>query len=116
MAVASLSHSQVYHLLEGLSPTAVLAAARITDSPLVAQRLEQYLRELRPIAPALDGQDLISMGVPQGPLVGEILHKLKNAKLDQLISTEAEERKLVRELLTTVTTPPATAGGFSGNA
>lgn len=101
LARSSLSRSRLCHLVAGFAPAAVAAVARITDSPLASQRLEQYLRELRFIVPALNGRDLVAMGVPQGPLVGEILRELQTAKLDQRISTEAEERQLAREFLAT---------------
>jgi tRNA nucleotidyltransferase (CCA-adding enzyme) len=99
LAAPSLSRSQVLHLIEDFSSAAVVGVARITDSSLVVQRLEQYLTELRYIGPALNGGELVSMGVPQGPLVGEVLRMLRNARLDQQVSTETEERSLVREFL-----------------
>ena len=99
LAAPSLSQSGVWRLVEGLSPAAVSAAARLSESTLVAQRLEQYLRELRFIAPTLNGHDLIAMGVPPGPLLGQVLRELHTARLDQRVSTEEEERLLVRELL-----------------
>ena len=80
LAAPSLARSGVWRLVEGLSPAAVSAAARLTDSTLVAQRLEQYLRELRFIAPTLNGHDLIAMGVPPGPLLGQVLRELHNAQ------------------------------------
>jgi tRNA nucleotidyltransferase (CCA-adding enzyme) len=99
LATPALSRSQMWRLVEGLAPAAVLAAAHLSDSPLAAQRLEQYVKELRFIVPALNGRDLLEMGVPTGPLVGQILDQLRDAKLDRQVSTEGEERQLVRKLL-----------------
>jgi tRNA nucleotidyltransferase (CCA-adding enzyme) len=101
LAAPALSRFQVWRLVEGLAPAAVLAATRLSDSPLAAQRLEQYLKELRFIVPTLNGRDLLEMGVPPGPLVGQILDQLRVAKLDRQVSTEEEERRLVRKLLAT---------------
>jgi tRNA nucleotidyltransferase (CCA-adding enzyme) len=101
LAAPALSRSQVWRLVEGLTQAAVLAATRLSDSPLAAQRLEQYLKELRFIVPALNGRDLLELGVHPGPLVGQILDQLRTAKLDRQVSTEEEERRLVRKLLAT---------------
>jgi len=101
LASPGLSRSQVWSLVAGHAPAAVLAASRLTDSPLAAQRLEQYLKELRFIVPALNGRDLLELGVPPGPLVGQFLNQLRAARLNQQVSTEAEERRLVRKLLAT---------------
>ena len=101
LATPSLARSRLWALVDGLSPASVLAAARLTDSSLVAQRLEQYLDELRFIVPTLNGNNLIAMGVPSGPLVGQILRELRTARLDQQVSTEADERVLVQQLLAT---------------
>ena len=102
LAALSLSRSQLSRLVDGLSPAATTAVACITDSPLVGQRLRQYLGELRFVAPALNGGDVTAMGVPQGPLVGQVLRELRNAKLDQRLSTEADERGWVQEFLATL--------------
>ncbi len=101
LATPGLSRSQVWRLVEGLAPAAVLAATHLSDSPLAAQRLEQYLRELRFIVPTLNGRDLLEIGVPPGPLMGQILDQLRAAKLDRQVSTDEEERRLVRKLLAT---------------
>lgn len=101
LAAPSLPRSHLSVLVDGLSPASVLAVIRLTDSSLVAERLEQYLDELRFIVPTLNGNDLIAMGVPSGPLVGQILRELRTARLAQQVSTEAEERVLVQQLLAT---------------
>ncbi|MEK7814792.1 MAG: CCA tRNA nucleotidyltransferase [Chloroflexota bacterium] len=101
LATPGLSRSQVWRLVEGLAPAAVLAATHLSDSPLAAQRLEQYLKELRFIVPTLNGRDLLEIGVPPGPLMGQILDQLRAAKLDRQVSTDEEERLLVRKLLAT---------------
>jgi hypothetical protein len=39
------------------------------------------------------------MGVPQGPMVGEILSRLRDARLDGTLNSEEEERALALALL-----------------
>ena len=100
IAVPDLRPSRLVPLVEGLSTEAVLAVSLLTDSSTVARRLTEYLNELQYQAPALNGNDLLALGVPAGPLVGQILEKLREARLDGEVSTEEDERRLVREILT----------------
>ena len=45
----------------------------------------------------LNGNDLIGMGIPPGPLFSEILRTIEDAQLDGEISTTAEARRLVMD-------------------
>jgi tRNA nucleotidyltransferase (CCA-adding enzyme) len=96
LAAPSLSASRVYRIIEGLAEAAVIMVSRITESPVAAQRLTQYLNELQFVSPRLNGRDLINMGVPPGPLVGQLLRQLLEARLDRQTATEEDERQLVR--------------------
>jgi tRNA nucleotidyltransferase (CCA-adding enzyme) len=99
LSAECLSGSQVHYLLEGLSEEAVLAVLYLTESALVGQRLGQFLNELPGVRPVLNGQDLLEMGVPAGPQLGQILRRLQEARLDRKVKTETDERRLVREIL-----------------
>jgi tRNA nucleotidyltransferase (CCA-adding enzyme) len=105
LSAGSLSGSQIYYLIEGLSEEAVLAVSHLTKSTLVGHRLEEFLNYLTEVRPQLNGQDLLEMGVPFGPQVGRILRQLQQARLDRRVKTEKDERRLVREIL----------GGEGGN-
>ena len=100
LAGASLPRSELARLLESFGHEALLAASRLTDSLTVAQRLDNYLKELRFTVPVLNGRDLLAIGVPEGPMVGQVLRELRDAKLDGQVTTEKEERRLVRAILT----------------
>lgn len=91
-----LSHSSIYHLLEGHNPQAVLAASLVAATPLVSARLRLYLEKLRLVRPALNGDDLKRLGVPPGPALGEILARLRDARLEGLVKNETQEEVLVR--------------------
>jgi tRNA nucleotidyltransferase (CCA-adding enzyme) len=86
-------------LLEKHPLEAIFATAIAVDSPLVRERLELYLTELRYIKPILDGDDLKEMGVPPGRRLGNTLRAVHNAKLDGRVRTEGEERELVQNWL-----------------
>ena len=99
IADQSLSGSQLARLVEPYVEPAVQAVSLITESPVVAQQLTWYLKDLRHISPKLDGRDLLALGVPSGPLMGQILKDLRDARLDGRVETEDEERGLAQELL-----------------
>ena len=94
-----LSGSQLARLVERYVNEAVTAVSMLTESPCASRRLDRYLNELRYVSPALDGRKLLAMGVPSGPMMGQILSDLRNARLDGQVGTEEEERSLVQKIL-----------------
>jgi tRNA nucleotidyltransferase (CCA-adding enzyme) len=48
---------------------------------------------------ALTGRDLLAMGLQPGPKYKTILWKLLDARIDRMVTTEAEERVFVRKQL-----------------
>ena len=94
-----LRRSRVYALLRGAEPAAIEGVALTCGSPRAAKRMRLYLDELRHARPMLDGNDLLAMGVPQGPRVGEILNALLDARLNGLVSTRDEEEAYIKRSL-----------------
>ena len=99
LAAPDLRPSQVYRLLRGYTLPAVRGCALAVRDPTAACRLERYDRDLRHVRTCLDGDDLLGMGVSQGPLVGRLLNELLDARLDGVVSTRADEVDLVRRWL-----------------
>jgi tRNA nucleotidyltransferase (CCA-adding enzyme) len=95
----SVMPSAVCSALNGLDPEAMAASARFSDDPQVAATLRRYLDDWRLVSPDLTGDDLLAMGVPSGPKVGEALRELTSAKLDGLVSNEEGERALVNQII-----------------
>lgn len=95
----SVRPSAVCQALDGLDPGAIAASARLLRDHMVAGRLRQYLAEWRLIVSALTGDDLLAMGVPPGPKVGQVLRELNSAKQDGLVHNEEEERALVNQII-----------------
>ena len=91
--------SQLARMLEGRELAAVSAWAGLTADPVVAEALRHYERQLRFMKPELSGTALVGMGVPQGPMVGAILARLRDARLDGTVKSGEEETALARELL-----------------
>jgi tRNA nucleotidyltransferase (CCA-adding enzyme) len=54
--------------------------------------VRRYLAELRPIALALRGADLLAAGVPPGPRIGEALRATRRARLDGEVDPPGELR------------------------
>jgi tRNA nucleotidyltransferase (CCA-adding enzyme) len=78
----------------------VLLAALVAvgvETP-TGQQIQRYLAQWQHIQPAIDGNDLLAMGVPQGPEIGRLLAHLLTARLDGQVTTEAEERSLLQQL------------------
>lgn len=94
-----LRPSQVYDLLAPFDAEAVAACRIAAPSPIIASRLRLYLEELRGVRPSLDGSDLLALGIPQGPRVGEALAALRRARLDGQVQSRDDEAAFVREWL-----------------
>ncbi len=87
--------SDVYQLLCNYMSPAIQANMLASESKVVQQHLQSYLARLRYIRPILTGDDLIVMGIPPGPELGEALAALYKAKLNREVKTRRDEEKLV---------------------
>ena len=94
-----LAPSAVCELLRECSPTSILAGAIGADSALVRERLNLYLTRWRHVRTALDGADLLKMGVPSGRRLGLTLKALQDARLDGKIDSREDEIELVQRWL-----------------
>ncbi len=94
----NIAKSRVYRLLHGLNGSAIESCAMAETDPRVAARLRLYLDELRHVQTSLDGNNLMEIGVPQGPAVGQMLDKLLDARLDGLVVSAEDECGLARQL------------------
>ncbi len=95
---ADIPPSRVVDLLSPLPPPAVWALAATAEGP-PADRALHYLRRWRYLKPALDGHALLALGAPPGPRLGEVLRRLRAAKLDGEVRTRRDEERLARTLL-----------------
>jgi tRNA nucleotidyltransferase (CCA-adding enzyme) len=79
----------------------VLLSALIAVGPesTAGEQIVHYLEKWQHVQSALNGNDLIAMGVPKGPEIGRLLEALLVARLDGEIATEAEERDYISALL-----------------
>ena len=96
-----VTRSRVYRMLHGHDLRAVESCALAAGHPKVAKWLRLYLDELRHVRPLLDGDDLMALGVQEGPEVGLLLRKLLDAKLDGHVKSVEDEKAMVRRALRT---------------
>ena len=94
-----VTRSRVYRLLHGHDLPAVESCAFAAGHPKVAKWLRLYLNELQHVRPLLDGDDLMALGVKEGPEVGLLLAKLLDARLDGLVESVEDEEAMVRRAL-----------------
>jgi tRNA nucleotidyltransferase (CCA-adding enzyme) len=97
--------SQVYRLLADLSDEALVlllakqvGMKRGVRVSLLKRHLVGYVKN-RTIKTVLTGRDLQAMGLNPGPEYKTVLGKLLDARIDGMITTEAEERALAYKLL-----------------
>ena len=88
--------SQAYARLSGLAMESILAWSALAPDQSTRGLLLSFLMKWRLMKPQLTGDDLLALGVPQGPLVGELLQDLLNARLDDIIVTREAEEDYVR--------------------
>ena len=91
-----LRPSRLHGLLRQYEVSAVTACALATDDRVVTERLELYRGELRHVSTILNGNDLIALGVPEGPMVGRLLAELMAGRLDGLLTSREDEEVMVR--------------------
>ena len=91
--------SRVYHLLEGISVELVIYFMAVSRQDEVRAVLSDYIVNLRVTRPLLNGNDLRRLGVPAGPVLGQILTALLDARLDGAVRSRADEEQLALRLL-----------------
>ena len=57
----------------------------------------KYLSEPLKPKPLLNGDDLLNMGIPQGPVIGKILREVEDLQLEDRIKTREEAIEWVRQ-------------------
>jgi len=91
--------SAVYRLLQPY-PARVLAAGWIaSDRKTLRRRMLQYQTEWRVVETELRGEDLKAMGLRPSPLFGQLLRRVRDARLDGKVTTREEEVSLLERLL-----------------
>ena len=96
---SSASPIAVYRRLNGLSLQAVQVAAALEANGAARESMTRYAEEWRKVRPLLTGQDIVKLGVAQGPQVGDLLDLLLEARLEGKTATKTDEQALIRQHL-----------------
>ena len=91
---SSLPPSGVHALLRSRHEAAISVCATVAG-PVATRNLDLFLNTLGHVSPSLTGRDIVAMGVPEGPSVGELLRELLDARLDGLVDSTDGERAMV---------------------
>lgn len=94
--------SQVEKALRPYHPRVLLAARIALDDAPGAACVERYYVEWRGVKTAVTGDTLRQMDLRPGPQYAVILDQLLAARLDGLISSEAEEQALLEQILANI--------------
>ena len=95
----TIKKSEAYRQLEGLSQEGRLFLMARTHSEEVKKAVSNYITYMEGFRPLTTGEDLLAMGIGEGPVFREILEALKEAKIDRSFATKEQELAFVREYM-----------------
>jgi tRNA nucleotidyltransferase (CCA-adding enzyme) len=89
-------------LLDPMGLETLLLVMAVGGDPMLHRNVSRYLTKLRGMRPDIDGEDLLAMGLPAGPIFRTILQETLKAKRDGTVTTREGQLQfaehLVREL------------------
>jgi len=95
----NIKPSEVSEILQPI-PLASINAYIAAGPPLPRRdRMTDYITRIRFIQPKLSGTDLLSEGIPEGPVIGKLMDVVRRAKLDGTVNTKQEELDLAKSRL-----------------
>jgi tRNA nucleotidyltransferase (CCA-adding enzyme) len=94
-----MKRSEVYRILEGLSQESRLFVMAKTHSEDVKKAVSNYITFADSSLPIATGRDIRDLGIKEGPVYGEILAALREAKIDNGLATKEEELGFVRQYM-----------------
>jgi len=91
--------SAIYQYLHGHSDEAIKTNLIASKSAEVRRNIQLYLDELRYVKTSLSGDDLIALGIKQGPSIKLLLGLLLDARLDGEVASREDEITFVQNLI-----------------
>ncbi len=86
----------IYDSMHNMPLESLLLAMSLAPDEGQKRAVTHYLLELRKIRPALNGEDLLKMGLAQGPLFSKIFTGILHEKLKGKLKTREEEALFVK--------------------
>ena len=95
----SITRSEVADVLNPI-PVQCISAYIAAGSTLPRRgRLVDFIETIRFEKPEITGDDLMDVGVPEGPIIGQLLDLVTRARLDRKVNSRTEELDLARSRL-----------------
>ena len=94
-----LSKSDLFHTLKSFPMELVIYMMIKTKQELPEKYISHFVTKLRACKTELTGKDLVKMGVPEGPICGEMLKKLLNKKINEELKDIDQETSYVLDCL-----------------
>lgn len=91
--------SEVYSILRPLPMEDILYIMAKAKVESVRKTISLFITHLKDYKPILKGEDLKRLGIPQGPIYGELLNRLMEKRLNGEIKTREEEEAFVRDAI-----------------
>ncbi|MEZ4621037.1 MAG: hypothetical protein R2867_36815 [Caldilineaceae bacterium] len=98
LADPALLPSAAVAILDQSTAAALALYLALDLAPPLTPVLRHYVEEWQAVRPSLNGRDLQALGIPRGPIYGEILAAIRAALLDGEIHNREEEIALARQI------------------
>lgn len=95
----SVSDIELWRSLIDIRDEVVSTAICAETDPDVSRRFIDFRDRLRPIQTAINGEELIALGVERSPMIGQLLDELLTARIEGSISNVDEERAYIMRRL-----------------
>lgn len=94
-----ISDVALWRSLSEIRDEVIGAAISVESSTVALSRLVNYRTRLRNMGTVLKGDDLIALGIAEGPMIGQILDSLLKLRIEGKLSSVEEERDYVMRYL-----------------
>ncbi len=87
----------IYRTLSGTDLETLVFTIAICKNRKVQKAISRFMMDLRKIKPEITGKDLLSLGIPSGPIYSEILTTVLEEKLRGKLITKGDELNFVKQ-------------------
>ncbi len=94
-----IKESRIYHMLRVFGIETLLYFKALTEDKSIVKKIVRHILHLNNIKLEITGKDLKKLGIKESPLMGEILAKVKEAKIDGKIKNRKEELDFVKKIM-----------------
>jgi len=95
----SLKNSELYKCLSGFRIEMLLYMMSVAQKEEVKKAISYYFTQLRQIKPVIRGNSLKDIGIEPGPIYGQVLNAVLDAKLNGELQTFEDELNFVRNYI-----------------